>query len=563
MSNRLEELREYTHTLSILFADDADDIRELYHFYFDDLFANVYEASDGDEALEIFKANQYSVDLILTDQFMPNMNGLEMIKEVRKLNSKIPIILITSTQEAGDLIEAINLQVSNFIQKPINFESVLEAIEKSIHNVVVEELKQKTRDQELEILKYKNAYSNFQQEKAFTKQLNIIKNDLYKKRIDLAEDKYLLVDLVYKPKDILSGDTYSIHHYDNNKLFFFIIDAMGKGISASVSSFISTSFINYYFDKHKNNFNLRKMLETYIDFIRFELLEDEIVSAVFGIFDIENEQLSIANFSMPTVLGVNNNGEIEKLSTTNIPITSYTDSFNINEIDTSSIKKFILYSDGLTENITKNGLQYINFIQEDFKNSATKKEFLSFFNQKVVEQDDDTTLLYFEKLFIKDCKLETFSYKTALKNIDTAFEDFSSILSNFEVGLVETMRLEAGFTEMIMNAYEHGNLGINFDRKQQLLEDGEYHDFINEEEKNHQDKNIMIQYYIVNGMLILNIQDEGKGFDTNILKELFIKDNEAMFHGRGVKISSSDFDFVVYNDIGNSVLFGKKLNKKS
>ena len=170
MGNRLEELREYTHTLSILFVDDADDIRELYHFYFDDLFENVYEASDGDKALEIFKKNQHSIDLILTDQFMPNMNGLEMIREVRKLNLKLPIILITSTQDADDLIEAINLQVSNFIQKPINFESVIEVIEKSIHNVVVEELKQKTKDQELEILKYKNAYSNFQQEKAFTKQ---------------------------------------------------------------------------------------------------------------------------------------------------------------------------------------------------------------------------------------------------------------------------------------------------------------------------------------------------------------------------------------------------------
>ena len=71
----------------------------------------------------------------------------------------------------------------------------------------------------------------------------------------------------------------------------------------------------------------------------------------------------------------------------------------------------------------------------------------------------------------------------------------------------------------------------------------------------------MIQYYNVNGMLVLNIQDEGKGFDTNILKDLFVKDNETMFHGRGIKISSSDFDFVVYNDVGNSVLFGKKLTK--
>jgi hypothetical protein len=117
------------------------------------------------------------------------------------------------------------------------------------------------------------------------------------------------------------------------------------------------------------------------------------------------------------------------------------------------------------------------------------------------------------------------------------------------------MKLESGFTEMIMNSYEHGNLGISSNQKQKLMESGEYTDYLKSNEVNNQDKNIMIQYYLVNEMLVLNIQDSGIGFDTKILKDLIVRDTES-FHGRGVAMSSNDFDFIMYNQIGNSVLFG-------
>jgi len=558
MSSKIEELRKYTKNLSILFVDDAEDIRDMYHFFFDDLFNTVYEASDGDEALETYKQNQKNIDLILTDQSMPNMNGIDMIREVRKIDSKIPVVLVTATKEQNDLIDAINLNVTSFIEKPIQYEKIIDAIENSIQQVIVGKLRQQNQEQELELLRYKNSYTDTQQDDAFKKQLNIIKNDLYKQRIDVDDDTYIIIDHYYKPKDILSGDTYSIHNFNENNIFFFIIDAMGKGISASVSSFVSTSFINYYFDKTKDSFVLRDLIQTYIDFIRFELLEDEIISATFGLFNTSSNILELSNFSMPAVIGLNEKGEVKRLSKANLPITAYLDDFHIDIVDMSNISKFMLYSDGLTENMTTDEVQYLNYIQEDFKNSTSKDSFLKLFNSKVQEQEDDSTLLYFEKLVLKDYKLKNFTYKTLLTEVDKALDDFSEIISKFDLGMVRTMKLESGFTEMIMNAYEHGNLGIGSNQKQKLMESGEYTDFLKSNELNHKDKNIMIQYYMVNEMLVLNIQDCGVGFDTNILKALLVKDTDV-FHGRGVAMSSNDFDFIMYNKIGNSVLFGIKL----
>ncbi len=559
LTSIVDELKKYTHNLSILFVDDASDIRQMYHFFFDDLFKNVYEAEDGVEALNIIKDKTKSIDLILTDQSMPVMNGIEMIREVRKHNQIIPIILVTATKEHGDLIDAINLNVTNFVEKPISYTSIMTAIEGAIQRVIVNQLVQKNQEQELEILKYKNAYSNYQEASAFKKQLNIIKNDLYKQRIDINDDTHILIDHFYKPKDILSGDTYSIHRFRNsNKLFFFIIDAMGKGISASVSTFASTSFINYYFDKHQNKFDLRKMLETYLDFIRFEILEDEIISAIFGVFDVEHDSMELVNFSMPPVIGLTLSGEVKKLTTTNLPITAYSEGFRINKIDTSNLSKVMLYSDGLTENTTIDNTQYLDYVEQDFKQASSKNEFMKLFANKVKEQEDDTTLIYIEKFKLCNFNLRSYIYKSTMSQVDKALEDFSLILDDFELSIVEKMRLESGFTELIMNAYEHGNLHIGSNQKQKLMENGNYTSFLISAEAIYGDKNIMVKYYLINGMLVLNISDEGEGFDTNILKALLIRDI-TMFHGRGIAMSDNDFDFIMYNDIGNSVLFGKKI----
>jgi len=557
--SQIEELKQYTQTLSILFVDDAEDIRQMYHFFFDGLFKSVYEAFDGDEALEIFNDKSKEIDLILTDQSMPKMNGIDMIREVRKVDSKIPIILVTATKEQNDLIDAINLNVTNFIEKPIKYESIIDAVENSIQKVIVNELSQKNREQELEILQYKNAYSNFQEGEAFKKQLNIIKNDFYKRRIDVEDNLHILIDHYYKPKDILSGDTYSIHNFkENGKFFFFIIDAMGKGISASVSTFVSTSFINYYFYKTKDNFDFRGLIEAYIEFIRFELLEEEIISALFGVFNINSNSMEISNFSMPPVIGLTESGEVKKLSTTNLPITQYSDTFIVDKVDISNIRKVMLYSDGLTENMTTDEVQYLNYVEDDFKNSSSKNQFMKLFSERVKEQEDDTTLLYFEKLDLRNSMFQTIKYQTTLKEVDRALEDFGKVLERFNFGMVQTMKLESGFTELIMNAYEHGNLNIGSNKKQKLMESDEYTNYLRSTETSNKEKNIMIQYYLVNEMLVLNIRDEGIGFDTNILKALFIKDTE-LFHGRGIAMSSTDFDFIMYNDIGNSVLFGKKI----
>ncbi len=87
---------------------------------------NVFEAGDGIEGLNALGANQ--VDLILSDINMPNMDGLEFVKQVRAQGIKVPIMMIT-TEGGEDIIgEAINSGASGSIRKPFTPDQLQEKL---------------------------------------------------------------------------------------------------------------------------------------------------------------------------------------------------------------------------------------------------------------------------------------------------------------------------------------------------------------------------------------------------------------------------------------------------
>lgn len=80
--------------------------------------ATVYEAADGAQALEILKT--MSVDLVLSDWNMPNMTGIELIQEVRKMEkfADLPVIFITAEDQKENILKSIMSGVTDYIVKP-------------------------------------------------------------------------------------------------------------------------------------------------------------------------------------------------------------------------------------------------------------------------------------------------------------------------------------------------------------------------------------------------------------------------------------------------------------
>ena len=114
----------------ILAVDDSASMRQMVSFTLKGAGHDVVEASDGSEALKI--AQGQSVDLVLSDVNMPNMNGIELCKNLRQLPTyKFTPILMLTTESAGDKKqEGKTAGATGWIVKPFNPDQLLTTIKK-------------------------------------------------------------------------------------------------------------------------------------------------------------------------------------------------------------------------------------------------------------------------------------------------------------------------------------------------------------------------------------------------------------------------------------------------
>lgn len=119
-----ENLKNYT----ILYVEDEKESVELIQTLLKTKIKTIFVAYDGLEGLALYK--EHLPDIVISDIQMPNMNGIEMAKEIKKLNPKQNIIFITAFNENNLLLEAINLGIDKYIIKPIlSLESLLNPID--------------------------------------------------------------------------------------------------------------------------------------------------------------------------------------------------------------------------------------------------------------------------------------------------------------------------------------------------------------------------------------------------------------------------------------------------
>lgn len=91
---------------------------------------DIAEADNGQTALQQFEADQ--LDVVITDWNMPVMDGLTLLKEIRKRNTDIPVIMITTEAERVRVVTAIEAGVSDYLVKPFTPDDLKEKLTKWI-----------------------------------------------------------------------------------------------------------------------------------------------------------------------------------------------------------------------------------------------------------------------------------------------------------------------------------------------------------------------------------------------------------------------------------------------
>jgi EAL domain-containing protein (putative c-di-GMP-specific phosphodiesterase class I)/DNA-binding NarL/FixJ family response regulator len=118
--------------ITILYCEDEEDLRNITYDILSQYTKKVLVAQDGQKGLEIYKDYAEKIDLIITDINMPIMNGLDMIREIKKLNENIAIIVATAFSSSSYLLDAIELGIDKYILKPINIIKLFDTISKAL-----------------------------------------------------------------------------------------------------------------------------------------------------------------------------------------------------------------------------------------------------------------------------------------------------------------------------------------------------------------------------------------------------------------------------------------------
>ena len=114
----LNQLKNYT----LLFVENEKGIRKNFGEFFNLLFKDVYIACDGIEAFELYTNNK--PDLIITDIKMPNMNGIELVRKIRKDDKDTSIVIISAHTDVDFLLSSISLNLIEYIVKPLTQEKL-------------------------------------------------------------------------------------------------------------------------------------------------------------------------------------------------------------------------------------------------------------------------------------------------------------------------------------------------------------------------------------------------------------------------------------------------------
>ena len=114
----------------ILIVDDEKDFRAIVKEILIDEEFSAAEASNGLNAIEIFKNNSF--DVVLLDLRMPHMDGIETMRELRKINPHIPVIILTAFGDIPTAVEAVKEGAYDFITKPPEFDKLIITIKKAV-----------------------------------------------------------------------------------------------------------------------------------------------------------------------------------------------------------------------------------------------------------------------------------------------------------------------------------------------------------------------------------------------------------------------------------------------
>ncbi|MGI6242503.1 MAG: PglZ domain-containing protein [Prevotella sp.] len=116
---------------TILWVDDEIELLKAHIIFLEKKGYNVTTVSNGTDAIEI--CHQQTFDLIMLDEMMPGLTGLETLQRIKEIQPQTPIVMVTKSEEENIMDQAIGSKIADYLIKPVNPNQILLTLKKNIH----------------------------------------------------------------------------------------------------------------------------------------------------------------------------------------------------------------------------------------------------------------------------------------------------------------------------------------------------------------------------------------------------------------------------------------------
>ena len=227
--------KEILKTISVLYVEDENDVREFTSKLLTSLLRKVYVAQDGLEGLKIYEENKDDIDLIVSDINMPKMDGLSMCDAIKKINQEIPLVITSAHNDTNFLRRAIEIGVTTYAMKPIDLYQLIESIIKAMEPI---------------ILKRKLIELNLSLESKIEKEINKIKSILdAQDNIIIVTNKEEITNVNKKFLDFFGVDNFDEFIATRKNIFDFFEEEFGLITKEQINK--QESWIKYIKDLHE------------------------------------------------------------------------------------------------------------------------------------------------------------------------------------------------------------------------------------------------------------------------------------------------------------------------
>jgi sigma-B regulation protein RsbU (phosphoserine phosphatase) len=145
--------------VTVLYAEDEPLTREVFVRILGRKVTTLYQAENGEEGLDLFK--QHRPDIVVSDVRMPVLDGIEMSRRIKALDSGVKIILTTAHSDAAVLLDSIEVGIDKYILKPVDVGVLFTALEQCTETIRLErKIQEQDREKDELIARLQEALEN-------------------------------------------------------------------------------------------------------------------------------------------------------------------------------------------------------------------------------------------------------------------------------------------------------------------------------------------------------------------------------------------------------------------